>query len=166
MDNPFFRDLHRATRPGETFRIEVTRTNDSLDVVVIPKLDGDADKVPEDAKPIRAALAMPLAVRGESLDELCASFGDKLAAFGAARGQAVSAYDELLQTLSDAAAGAKNATAKKVKAGSKKTAAAKSETQIVPPDSGGSTKDRDGEADDCEAYADTKAAQGDGVLAF
>ena len=110
----FMTALHSALGSNdEKFRLDLTRNNNSLDVVLIPQLNDDESKIPEDAKQIRAALAMPLVMRGMSLDTLSNEFAIQITGFGEARQSVKTAYDELLANLKDAKATAKNKTPKK-----------------------------------------------------
>lgn len=107
----FLTALHSAMADGEHFRLDITRNGDSLDIITLPLLGDDEDKVPEEAKPIRSALTMPLAMRNMTMAELTTEFGERLSGYSEARGQATDAYQELLTSLKDAAASAKNTQA-------------------------------------------------------
>jgi PRTRC genetic system protein E len=126
----FFASVQAAMTDGERLRFEFARKADGqLDLTVIPVLSGDDDDVPEAAKPVRAALAMPLAFRGMSLATLSEGFAARLHGLGAARQTTQAAYDELLQTLRDAEAEAKNQREKK---GAGKQAVAPKEPALTP----------------------------------
>lgn len=114
MDNSiknFLLSLHSSMTNGEQFRIDITRNNDSLDLILLPVLGDNEDKVPEEAKAVRSALSMPLAMRNMTIEELSAEFSLRLSGYGAARQQAGDAYKDLLATLQDATATAKNTKA-------------------------------------------------------
>lgn len=104
----FLTALHDAMADKEHFRLDITRNGDSLDIIALPLLSDDESKVPEAAKQVRSALSMPLAMRNMSMDELSEEFGQRLSGFGQARQQAGAAYTELLASLQDATAAAKN----------------------------------------------------------
>jgi hypothetical protein len=95
------------------------------------------------------------------VDEAATAFASRLGGYATARQAVVSGFDELLQTLRDASAQAKNATQKAGKKGAKATAT----TKVV---------DKPSEADDGETCgaasdpADTESAApgGDGILGF
>lgn len=127
----FLQQLHGAMANNEQFRVELTKNGNSLDMIVLPLLGDDATKVPEEAQAIRSALSMPLSMRNMSLEELAGDFTNRLSGFGHARTQANTAYMELLATLNDATANAKNATAKK--GGTEKPATIASGEPTAPP---------------------------------
>jgi PRTRC genetic system protein E len=108
----FFTPIHSSMSEGESFRMDITRKGNSLNIAFIPMLKDDESKIPEEAKQVRAALSMPLVMREMSLETLADEFAKRLQGFGNARSGAVSAYDELLASLQDAKASAKNATKK------------------------------------------------------
>ncbi len=113
----FLTALHGAMADKEHFRLDITRNGDSLDIIALPLLSDDESKVPEAAKQIRSALSMPLAMRNMDMDELSAEFGQRLSGYGQARQQVGDAYSELLVSLQDATAAAKNAKSKADKKG-------------------------------------------------
>lgn len=135
----FLTALHSALDDNEGYRLDLTRKGESMDIVLIPVLRGKSD-VPEEAKQIRAALAMPLAMRDMTLDALSEEFSNRMRGYGSARNTASEAYDELLATLNDATATAKNTKSRKATKGKKKEAA-----KIVNKDDG----------DSCIAESDT-----------
>ncbi len=112
--NDFLNAIHASLGEGETYRMEITRNKKSLNIVFIPMLKDDADKVVDEAKQIRAALSTPLVMRGMNLDELATAFTDHLSGYGDARAQTKLAYDELIASLKDASSLAKNSTPKAV----------------------------------------------------
>lgn len=130
----FLAALHSALDDNEGYRLELTRKGESMDIVFIPVLKGKSD-VPEEAKQIRAALAMPLAMRDMTLDALSEEFSERMRGYGNARNTASEAYHELLATLNDATATAKNTKSKKTTKGKKKEAA-----KTVDKNDGGSCK--------------------------
>lgn len=108
----FLTALHSAMADKEHFRLDITRNGESLDIIALPLLSDDESKVPEAAKQVRTALSMPLAMRNMSMDELSEEFGQRMSGYGQARNQANDAYYELLASLQDATAAAKNSTSK------------------------------------------------------
>lgn len=138
MDNSitaFLTALHSAMSDKEKFRLDITRNGDSLDLIVLPMLSDDDSKVPDAAKPVRAALSMPLAMRNMSLDEVGTEFGQRLSGFGEARKEATDAYSELLMSLKDATAAAKNSSTKTTEKGKKDKDSKPSKVQVKTPDS-------------------------------
>ena len=130
----FLTALHSAMADKEHFRLDITRNGDSLDIIALPLLSDDESKVPEAAKQVRTALSMPLAMRNMSMDELSEEFGQRLSGYGQARNQANDAYSELLASLQDATAAAKNSTSqadKKAKGKGKQDAPAASVQEPV-----------------------------------
>lgn len=108
----FLNSIHGALAESEHLRLDITRSGDSLDIIVLPLLSDDEAKVPEEAKQVRSALSMPLSMRNMSLDELSTEFGERLSGYGQARQQANDSYQELLMSLRDATANAKNSKSK------------------------------------------------------
>lgn len=108
----FLNALHGALVDKEHFRLDITRNGDTLDIIALPLLSDDESKVPDAAKQVRSALSMPLAMRNMTMDELSEEFSQRLSGFGQARQQATDAYSELLASLQDATAAAKNSTSK------------------------------------------------------
>ena len=104
----FFTALHGAMVEGEKFKVELTKKANSLEVLVLPLLSDKADQVPEAAQSIRAALTLPLVMSGMGLNEIASEFGSRLSGYGDARSYAKDAYDELLASIKDATASAKN----------------------------------------------------------
>jgi len=130
----FLQQLHGAMANNEQFRVEFTKAGDSLDVIVLPLIKDDESKVPEDAKAIRSALSMPLSMRNMSLEDIAGDLGQRLSGFGQARSQANDAYQELLASLSDATANAKNTTAKKSKKDTEQAEVTASGKPTSPPE--------------------------------
>lgn len=108
----FLATLHSALNDGESYRLELTRKADSMDMVLLPILKDNDDAIPEQAKQIRSALSMPLAMMNMTLTDLAGSFEERVSGFGQAHQTATSAYDELIAKLSDATATAKNTKVK------------------------------------------------------
>ncbi|HDY85810.1 MAG TPA: hypothetical protein ENI26_08105 [Methylophaga aminisulfidivorans] len=127
----FLTSIHGALAENENLRLDITRSGDSLDIIVLPLLSDDETKVPEEAKQVRSALSMPLAMRNMSLDELSTEFGERLSGYGQVRQQANDAYQELLMSLKDATANAKNS---KSKAEAKTKPKAKNDSPAVQDD--------------------------------
>lgn len=126
----FLATLHSALNDGESYRLELTRKADSMDVILLPILKDNDDAIPEQAKQIRSALSMPLAMMNMTMTDLASAFEQRVSGFVQAHQTATSAYDELIAKLGDATATAKNtkATPKPAK---NKTAQAKPELEKV-----------------------------------
>lgn len=159
----FLQQLHSAMTDNEQFRLEMTKNGDSLDLIVMPLMADDESKVPEQAKAIRSALSMPLSMRNMPLTEIASDLGDRLSGFGQARSQTTDAYQELLASLNDATANAKNQ-------GSKKTAKKEKEAIKTSPKQTADTNPADKEEGKQEQSARPEAqpeqpAQG-GLLGF
>jgi len=154
--NEFLVALHGAIGEGENFRLNITRKGDSLDIFLIPELSGNDEKIPEEAKQIRAALAMPLLMRGMALNDLAGEFANRMQGYGNVRNAASDTYGELLATLNDAAASAKNTI-------NKNTAKATEKTKVVDdmPDS-----DKPVTPTTKPTHAAEKKVSGGGVLDF
>jgi hypothetical protein len=157
----FLQQLHGAMANKEQFRVELTKNGDSLDMIVLPLMGDDESKVPEEAKAIRSALSMPLSMRNMSLDEMADDFTSRLSGFGQARTQANTAYQELLATLNDATANAKNNSAKKGKTTQADTSA--SAEPVSQPKQDAAAPQADAKQDEQPA-ADSKPAGG--LLAY
>ena len=108
MTSQFTSSLHSALTTDETFRLDLTRKGDSMDVMLTPILNDSENAVPDEAKAIRTALSMPLVMSGMTLEELSAEFDARLQGFSEVRATALDAYTELLAKLKDATATAKN----------------------------------------------------------
>lgn len=132
----FLQQLHSAMTDNEQFRLEMTKNGDSLDVIVMPLMADDESNVPEQVKAIRSALSMPLSMRNMPLTEIASDLGERLSGFGQARSQATDAYQELLASLKDATANAKNQ-------GSKKNTKKETVATKTPPEQTPDTKPAD-----------------------
>lgn len=157
----FLQQLHGAMANNEQFRVELTKNGNSLDMIVLPLLGDDATKVPQEAQAIRSALSMPLSMRNMSLEELAGDFTNRLSGFGHARTQANTAYQELLATLNDATANAKNTTAKK--GGTEKPATIASGEPTAPPKKEDEAPQADGKQEEQPATDSNPAG---GLLAY
>ena len=119
-----FTILSLSMSDGEQFQINVTKRGDALDLVLIPKLSLGENEVPDDAKGLRAALAAPLAIKGVSPEGIEEVMAERFGRFCSARGKAKDALDDLVDTINDETANAKNKSAKK-----------KAETTVAEKDS-------------------------------
>jgi hypothetical protein len=108
----FFNAIHGSLNDDESYRFDITRDGDSLSIVLIPLLKDDSESVPREAQQIRAALSTPLIIKDMPLAELAGQFEARLSAYGDAYKPAQTAYNELLASLKDAKATAKNTSTK------------------------------------------------------
>jgi len=153
----FLAAIHGSLGDGERYRLEIERKGEALDLTVIPLLAGKADEVPEKAKAVRAALALPLTFRGMSVGELAASFASRINGYGDVRRTAQTSYEELIQSIRDAEAEAKNASRPKGK-----TKKAESKTEVVNDETCCAS-----DADSTASPRDEKPAPtGKGILGF
>jgi len=107
----FLAALHGSLAESETYRLDITKNGNSLDMIVIPLLNDGNSTIPDEAQATRAALSLPLAMTGMDMTELATEFGNRLQGYGDARQSTSESYQELLATLKDATASTKNATA-------------------------------------------------------
>jgi len=112
-------------RSGDKVRFEIERSGDTINLIFQPILSDDEDKTPEDAKAVRAALAMPFIMRGVDSDTAEAQIIEHLTQFNSKRQIVRTAFDELMEKLEEAA--------KRAKASAEKTTAnGKGKTKAVP----------------------------------
>lgn len=127
----FFEALHEALADGESYRLEVSRDGAKLNVAVIPALLKEPEQLPDAAKNVRAALAMPLVFREPSIQALAESFARRLSGYALARSGTQAGFDDLIASLKDAEAEAKNAKNAKQKEGGKDSKAKSQATKVV-----------------------------------
>lgn len=94
---------------GDRVGLDIARTKQGLRVTVTPLLNDDPEKVPEEARATRAALAMPLVVTAETAEDVETALAGRYAGYAAARGELVTSYEALLDALKEAS---KEATSK------------------------------------------------------
>lgn len=157
----FLTALQASLADKETYRLDVTRNGDSLDIVVLPMLKDDSTTIPAEAQATRAALSMPLAMVGMPMPVLASEFTKRIEGFGEAREAVTDSYSELLATLKDAGANAKNETSKKSKKSPDKSSS--DEKQSEPETSAATVTTPPAEATSAPSPAPTSGA---GVLDF
>ena len=104
----FLKAIKDSMADGEEIAISITRSGEKVDLLLIPKLSLSDDEVPDKAKQLRAALATPLAFNGMTLEEISADFETRLQKYSSVRSQGLNAFNELIDSIHDATADAKN----------------------------------------------------------
>ncbi|MEW5833366.1 MAG: PRTRC system protein E [Campylobacterota bacterium] len=107
-----FQTIAKAMRSGDKVRFEIERNGDAMSIMFQPILRDQEDAVPDEAKPIRAALALPFLIRGVTPEVADAELASRLQGYADKRGHVVDAYDELIEKLNEATKQAKAATEK------------------------------------------------------
>lgn len=110
---------------GDRIQLEVARTAQGVRLTVTPLLGDDPEKVPEEARATRAALALPLVVTGETAEAVERALAERFQGYVAARGDVNTSYRSLLDTLREAS---KEASGKALAKASGKGAASKAAT--------------------------------------
>jgi PRTRC genetic system protein E len=87
---------------GDRIQFEVARTAQGVRLTVTPLLGDDPEKVPEEARATRAALALPLVVTGETAEAVERALAERFQGYVAAREDVNTSYRSLLDTLREA----------------------------------------------------------------
>jgi PRTRC genetic system protein E len=102
--------IHKLVRPGESVKFTLSGEDDRVCVVIEPQLAKRADEgdsVPERAQ-LLAVLSQPIRFHVRSDEDIDSALSEVLDRVEPARVSGYSALDELLASLSDASAGARN----------------------------------------------------------
>lgn len=113
---------------GDRIQFEVARTAQGVRLTVTPLLADDPEKVPEEARATRAALALPLVVTGATAAAVEAALAERFQGYAAARGELNGSYRSLLDTLREAN---KEASGKALAKAAGKTAGSKAATTVA-----------------------------------
>jgi PRTRC genetic system protein E len=113
---------------GDRIQFEVARTAQGVRLTVTPLLADDPEKVPEEARATRAALALPLVVSGATAAAVEEALAERFQGYAAARGELNGSYRSLLDTLREAS---KEASGKALAKASGKAAGSRAATTVA-----------------------------------
>lgn len=116
---PLLSTLHKGMSDGEQFIITLTKNGSGMDLLLVPKLRQSESEIPDSASHIRAALAVPLSLKGFSVGDIDDALIARITKYSTVRNAGTDAFNELVDSIHDATADAKNKTTAQNKANEK-----------------------------------------------